>query len=84
MITIYGKEGCSKCQEAKDFLDKKGEEYVYYDLKKKDNKEARKHFREKGWNELPVLVINTIPSYTIRGFNAELVEEILCATKKTK
>lgn len=82
MITIYGKEGCSKCKEALEYFDDKNYEYEYHDLSKKEKREQRKIYRKRNWTMLPVIVIDD--KYTLQGFGEKIVGELLCATNQKK
>jgi len=74
MIRILTKEGCSKCNELKNYLSERNVEYETVNLSNKDNRDARKHYREAGYELLPVIEGD---GWTIDGFNKNLLEELI-------
>lgn len=56
MITIYGTEGCNYCDMAKDYLDYRGIEYQYINVRY--DTEAMKMFRENGFKTIPQVYLD--------------------------
>ena len=56
MYTIYGKQGCSNCAKAKQFLDQKGIEYEYIDLG--TNPEALEFVLSRGYRQVPQVFLD--------------------------
>lgn len=42
MYVVYGRESCGYCQKAKELLDEKGLEYIYFDVDDEKNKKKLK------------------------------------------
>lgn len=56
MIEIYTVPDCEFCDEAKQILKEWEIEYKEYNLKAKENREARAYYRELGVKTAPVIV----------------------------
>lgn len=67
MIIIYGKDGCKKCEAAKDKLDRLGLEYTYKDLQ--TSLQPHPGWREDGTVELmqTYTILDTLPLIAING-----------------
>jgi glutaredoxin len=50
-ITIYGKANCAGCDQAKNLMEAKGQEYKYVDITQ--NPEAMQMFRTRGFRAVP-------------------------------
>jgi len=55
MIKIYSKVGCEQCKLAKDCMRRNNIDFESIDLSKKENREARKYYRNLGIKTLPVI-----------------------------
>ena len=56
MITIYSKPNCMACNFSKKYLEDKGVEFKEIDVF--EDAEALAMLREKGFSQMPVVVIN--------------------------
>ena len=57
-VVVYSLPNCSHCKDAKDFFRNNEIDFIEHDLKKKENREVRKNFREGGYKILPILFFN--------------------------
>jgi glutaredoxin len=56
MIIIYSIPNCKHCEEAKIVLKEKNIEYIEYNLKAKENREIREHYRSLGAKLAPIII----------------------------
>jgi glutaredoxin len=73
-IKIYTKSGCDQCQKLKDYLRLRDLDYEVINLSIKNNRDARKRFREKGYKTLPIIEVDGM---VIEGFCEDLLDSIL-------
>jgi len=55
MIKVYSINNCKHCLEAKKYLKEKGIVFEDINLSAKENKEARKYYRELGIQVAPII-----------------------------
>lgn len=55
-VTVYGKQNCQGCDQAKALLEAKGIGYEYVDVMKSPSAQAL--FREKGFRSVPQIFLN--------------------------
>lgn len=65
-VIVYSKPNCIKCEMTKKELVKLGVEFVLEDLTDEKNAEILNNFKEKGFREAPITVIEET---VISGFN---------------
>lgn len=78
LYIIYGKEQCPNCIKAKDLLESRDKEYVYFDVE--DNQEARQFVLDSGKRNLPQVykqISNNVTEYlgTYQGLVADLLQK---------
>lgn len=84
MIKIFTKDGCKACEKVIDLLERKNIEYKVVNLSKKENREARKFYRDNNFKLLPVVVADnwTVEGYNKRKLNKYLENELTVKEKK--
>jgi len=55
-VKIYTVPDCKFCEKAKSIIKKKNTEYEEFNLKKPENREARKFYRSLGVKTAPIIV----------------------------
>lgn len=55
-VTVYGKQNCQGCDQAKALLESKGIGYEYVDVMKSPSAQAL--FREKGFRSVPQIYVD--------------------------
>ena len=80
MIKVYTIKNCKYCVEAKDYLKKHNIQFEELDLSAKENREARKYYRELGVKIAPIITgINkkTKKEWIVIGFEEEKLKNVL-------
>ncbi|RPI54724.1 MAG: glutaredoxin family protein [Deltaproteobacteria bacterium] len=79
-VKIYSTPGCPYCKMAKEFLLKKGVEFIDYDVKK--DKEALKEMKKISGGALSVPVISVCNEVMV-GFDRGRLEQALSCLKQS-
>jgi alkyl hydroperoxide reductase subunit F len=79
-VKIYSTPGCPYCKMAKEFLLKKGVEFIDYDVKK--DKEALKEMKKISGGAIRVPVIS-LCNEVIVGFDRGRLEQALSCLKQS-
>lgn len=69
-IKVYGGNGCAWCTAAKDYLDRKGQEYLYFNVHEDEN--ALQFLKIQGFSSIPQIFVD---GEHIGGYN-DMVKEI--------
>ena len=71
-------KNCEKCQKAKEFLSKKGLEYIEHDMGqggRPELQQMKKQFKEWGLKTYPVTIVNG-KKIILQGFDEKEFEEV--------
>lgn len=74
MIRIYTVPNCDYCERAKEILEESNIQFIEYDLKKKENRDARKFYRDLGVKTAPVICGDT---WILSEFDEKRLKELL-------
>jgi len=79
MIKIYSVSDCKLCKKAKELLTKMNIEFEEYNLKKPENRDARKFYRNLGVKTAPIIVgvDKKGEEWILTEFNEESLLELL-------
>jgi len=79
MIKIYSVPDCKLCKKAKELLTKMNIEFEEYNLKKPENRDARKFYRNLGVKTAPIIVgvDKKGEEWILTEFNEESLLELL-------
>jgi len=72
-VTIYSTPTCPYCKRAKDYLSRKGIDYVDYNVAK-DRDKAQEMIQKSGQMSVPVIIID---GEVIVGFNQSRLDSLL-------
>ena len=73
-MIILTKNGCKNCLKVKQYLDSKNIDYEVINLSNKERRKERKHYRDSGYELLPVIEDG---DWVMEGCNLELLEEYI-------
>lgn len=71
-IVVYSQPGCGACNAAKEFLSRKGVEFVVKDIR--SDSTALKELVDLGFKVTPVIVVD---GESIEGFDTQKIEALL-------
>ena len=74
MIKIYTIPNCDRCDEAKQILKERNIEYQEFNLKEKENRDIRAHYRSLGATSAPVIVCQ---NFVIVNYSKEALIKLL-------
>ena len=72
-VKVYSKIGCSYCEDAKEFLEKKKIDFIDIDVED-DNEKMNEMIEKSGQMGVPVIIIG---NQIVVGFNKEKIEKLI-------